>query len=205
MSKQTGPSYNTRGKKKQAVNENAVEIPNSYKELQKLIVEGIKDSLPIIFTEMEKRQADKLSVQLKCTEEDKVLCASNLFKDQVLEWWNNRVAAKGRDPAYAMGWGAFKTRIEKKYVPQNEREQIEGKFLSLNMIGTNHQEYSTKLLEYARIVPHLAIPDSNLIKRYIWGLIGEIRDMVKVANCENLDDVMDLGASLLSSLIRNQE
>ncbi|KAI3825316.1 hypothetical protein L1987_06798 [Smallanthus sonchifolius] len=29
--------------------------------------------------------------------------------------------------------------------------------------------------------------------------------MVKVANCENLDDAMDLGASLTSSLIRNQE
>ncbi|KAI3811354.1 hypothetical protein L1987_21075 [Smallanthus sonchifolius] len=167
MSKQNGPSYNTRGKRKHAVVENAAEIPHSQK--------------------------------------DKVLYASNLFKDQALEWWNNIVAAKGREAAYAMGWNAFKTRVEKKYVPQNESEQIEGKFLSLKMIGTNHQEYSTKLLEYARIVPRLATPESNLIKHYIWGLIGEIRDMVKVANCEHLNDAMDLGASLTSSLIRNQE
>ncbi|KAI3773494.1 hypothetical protein L1987_48024 [Smallanthus sonchifolius] len=309
MCKQTRPSYNTRGKRKQAVIENVAKVPDSRKELQKLITERIKDSLRMIFTEMEKRQAYKLSAQpsipnsihsqpltqhtrtitqskpitiksegsathptrktereryyhnssedegvgnnyghikkkrkmigctykmfqdfkpfnfsgreggiatlrwiektefvlriSKCAEEDKVLYASNLFKDQALEWWNNIVAAKGREAAYAIGWSAFKARVKKKYVPQNEREQIEGKFLSLKMIGTNHQEYATKLLEYARIVPHLTNPESNLIKRYIWGLIGEIRDMVKVVNCENLDDAMDLGASLTSSLIRN--
>ncbi|KAI3807632.1 hypothetical protein L1987_23564 [Smallanthus sonchifolius] len=311
MSKNTGPSQNTRGRKKQAVVENAAENTHSRADLQKLIAEGIKDSPPMIFDELEKRQAGKLSVQHsipksvhsqpltqhtrtisqskpvtlkpegstthktkktereeyyhnssedegmgnnyghvekkrkvvgctykmfqdckpynfsgreggiatlrwiektesvlainKCVEEDKVLYASNLFKDQALEWWNNIIAAKGREAAYTMGWSAFKSRIEKKYVPHNEREQIEGKFLSLKMIGTNHQEYSTKLLEYARIVPHIATPESNLIKRYIWGLIGEICDMVKVVNCENLDDAMDLGASLTSSLIRNQE
>ncbi|KAI3813694.1 hypothetical protein L1987_18424 [Smallanthus sonchifolius] len=104
-----------------------------------------------------------------------------------------------------MGWNSFKERVEKKYVPQNEREQIEGKFLSLKMIRTNHQEYSTKLLEYARIVPHLAVSESNLIKRYIWGLIREIRDMVKVAKCKTLHDAMDLGASLTDSLIWNRE
>ncbi|KAI3813693.1 hypothetical protein L1987_18423 [Smallanthus sonchifolius] len=53
MSKQTGPSYNTRGKRKQAMVENADEAPDSRKELHKLIAEGIKDSLPMIFTEME--------------------------------------------------------------------------------------------------------------------------------------------------------
>ncbi|KAI3754419.1 hypothetical protein L1987_54202 [Smallanthus sonchifolius] len=130
----------------------------------------------------------------KCAEDDKVLYASNLFQDQALEWWNNIITAKGRDATYVMGWSTFRARVEKKYVPQNEREQIEGKFLCLRMIGTNHLEYATKLLEYARIVPHLATPEYNLIKRYICGLIGEIRDMVKVANCQNLDDAMDLGA-----------
>ncbi|KAI3695449.1 hypothetical protein L1987_78446 [Smallanthus sonchifolius] len=123
----------------------------------------------------------------KCAKEDKVLYASNLFKDQALEWWNNIIAAKGREAAYAMGWNAFRAKVEKKYVPQNEREQIEGKYLSLRLNGTNHQEYATKILEYARIVPHLATPEPNLIKRYIW------------------DDAMDLGASLTTSLIRNQE
>ncbi|KAI3824123.1 hypothetical protein L1987_05572 [Smallanthus sonchifolius] len=47
------------------------------------------------------------------------------------------------------------------------------------MVDTNHQEYTTNLFEYARLVPHLATPESNLIKRYIWSLALEIRDMVK--------------------------
>ncbi|KAI3695450.1 hypothetical protein L1987_78447 [Smallanthus sonchifolius] len=61
MSKQTGPSQNTRGKRKQA--ENAAENNNSRVELQKMITEGIKNSFSVIFTELEKRQADRISVQ----------------------------------------------------------------------------------------------------------------------------------------------
>ncbi|KAI3815159.1 hypothetical protein L1987_14815 [Smallanthus sonchifolius] len=211
MSKNTGPSHHTRGKKKQTAVENTADVTESRKELQKMIVEGIKDSLPMIFTEMEKRQADKLFTQpsnlksthsqptrtitqskpitlkpegsvtrktkktgkeeyyhnssedesmgnnyghiekkrkvvgctykmfqdcksynffgreggiatlrwientefvlaiSKCAEEDKVLYASNLFKDQALEWWNNIVVSKGREAAYVMGWSVFKT------------------------------------------------------------------------------------------------
>ncbi|KAI3794889.1 hypothetical protein L1987_37530 [Smallanthus sonchifolius] len=63
MSKQTGPSQNTRGKKKHAVMDNAAENNEPRKELQKIITEGIKDSLPMIFTELEKRQADRIYVQ----------------------------------------------------------------------------------------------------------------------------------------------
>ncbi|KAI3810130.1 hypothetical protein L1987_19740 [Smallanthus sonchifolius] len=77
--------------------------------------------------------------------------------------------------------------------------------LAISKCAEKDKAYSTKLFEYARIVPHLSTPESNLIMRYIWDLIGEIHDMVKVAKCENLDDAMDLGVSLTSSLIRNQE
>ncbi|KAI3776791.1 hypothetical protein L1987_46581 [Smallanthus sonchifolius] len=211
MSKNTGPSQNTRGKRKQIAIENAAENPNSRKDLQKMITEGIKDSLPMIFTELEKRQADRLSAQplnlkfihsqptrtitqsqpitlkpessathktektrkekyyhnssedenmgnnyghiekkrkvvgytykmfqdckpynfsareggiatlrwiektesvlaiSKCAKKDKVLYASNLFKDQALEWWNNIIDAKGREATYAIGWRASLT------------------------------------------------------------------------------------------------
>ncbi|KAI3773654.1 hypothetical protein L1987_48184 [Smallanthus sonchifolius] len=60
MSKQTGPSQNTRGKKNQAVIENVAEVTTPRIELQKMIAEGIKDSLTMIFNEKDRRQADKL-------------------------------------------------------------------------------------------------------------------------------------------------
>ncbi|KAI3703816.1 hypothetical protein L1987_74011 [Smallanthus sonchifolius] len=141
----------------------------------------------------------------KCLEEDKVLYASNLFRDQALEWWNQVISAKGRDRAYAMGWPVFKERIGKKFCPMNERERIEHNFLNLRMTGTNDQDYVTKLFEYARLVPHLATPESNFIKRYIWGLVLEIRDLVKAAKPESMDDAIELGASFTNGLIRNRE
>ncbi|KAI3797696.1 hypothetical protein L1987_32959 [Smallanthus sonchifolius] len=141
----------------------------------------------------------------KCAEEDKVLYASNLFKNFALEWWNALVSAKGRERTYEMSWDSFKDRIKRKFCPINEMEQIEQKFLNLRMVGSNHQDYMTKLLEYARLVPHLATPESNLIKRYIYGLVSEIQDMVKVSKTKTIDDAMDLGAQLPDGMIRTLE
>ncbi|MFS7995487.1 hypothetical protein Hanom_Chr12g01118491 [Helianthus anomalus] len=44
----------------------------------------------------------------KCAEEDKVMYASHLFKEEALEWWNTVLQAKGSDMAYAMSWEEFK-------------------------------------------------------------------------------------------------
>ena len=40
----------------------------------------------------------------KCAEDDKVMYASHLFKEEALEWWNTVLQAKGRNMAYAMNW-----------------------------------------------------------------------------------------------------
>ncbi|KAI3695219.1 hypothetical protein L1987_78211 [Smallanthus sonchifolius] len=48
--------------------------------------------------------------------------------------------------------------------------------VTVMLIATNHVDYMTKMLEYARLVPHLATPESNLIKRYIYGLVSGTTD-----------------------------
>ncbi|KAI3773700.1 hypothetical protein L1987_48230 [Smallanthus sonchifolius] len=241
MSKQTGSSQNTRGKKKQTVIENATENNDSRKELQKMIVEGIKDSLPMIFTELEKRQADKSkeptiqpSNKKSVTHHNRTITQSRPItlkpkgstthttkKTKGEEYYHNSSEDEGMGNNY--GHVEKKRKVvgcTYKMFQHCEPYNFSGReggiatlrwvektesVLAINKCAEEDKEYSTKLLEYARIVQHLVTPELNLIKRYIWGLICEIRDMVKVANCENLDDAMDLGASLTSSLIRNQE
>ncbi|KAI3813852.1 hypothetical protein L1987_18587 [Smallanthus sonchifolius] len=142
---------------------------------------------------------------IKCADEDMVLYASNLFKDEALEWWNSIVQAMGRHKAYAMEWEEFKEMVIQKFCPINERERIETKFLNLRMEGTKHQEYISKMFEYARLVPHLSTPEPNLIKRYIWGLAEEIRDMVKATMPQTIASAVQLGAILTDGMIRKQE
>ncbi|KAI3811176.1 hypothetical protein L1987_20894 [Smallanthus sonchifolius] len=48
----------------------------------------------------------------KCADKDMVLYASNLFKDEALEWWNSIIQAMGRHKAYAMEWENFKEMLK---------------------------------------------------------------------------------------------
>ncbi|KAD5317282.1 hypothetical protein E3N88_17228 [Mikania micrantha] len=141
----------------------------------------------------------------KCAEEDMVLYASNSFKDGALEWWNSIIQTKGRTNACAMTWESFRDLVTRKFCPMNEKEQIERKFLTHRMIGAGHREYTSKYFEYARLVPHLVTPESNLISRYIWGLVSEIRDMVKAAMPQTIDSAVELAGLLTDGMVRTQE
>ncbi|GJR12344.1 putative reverse transcriptase domain-containing protein [Tanacetum coccineum] len=75
-----------------------------------------------------------------------------------LTWWNTQVQARGREAAMAMTWNEFKALLVEEFCPSNEME---------------------KFHELAKLVPHLVIPESSRIKRYIAGLAPEIRGMLR--------------------------
>ncbi|KAK1427604.1 hypothetical protein QVD17_16293 [Tagetes erecta] len=141
----------------------------------------------------------------KCSEDDKVLYATNSLKDNAMEWWNNQIQRKGRTTAYEMSWEEFSEAMLKRFCPRNEKEQIERKFLDLSMIGTNLKDYNTKFFEYSRFVPHLVTPEENMINRYIWGLVSEIRDTVKVAMPTTIDSAVELAGMMTDGMIRTRE
>ncbi|GKD44473.1 hypothetical protein Tco_1269118 [Tanacetum coccineum] len=47
------------------------------------------------------------------------------------------------------------------------------------MVGANHVTYTDQFHELAKLVPHLVTPESVRIKRYVAGLVPEIRRMLK--------------------------
>ncbi|KAJ0454110.1 putative nucleotidyltransferase, Ribonuclease H [Helianthus annuus] len=141
----------------------------------------------------------------KCAKEDKIMFASNLFKNAALEWWNTILQSRGSDRIYNMEWEEFKNMVERKFCPPNEKEQIANKFLNLRMTGVDSKGYTTTFFEYARIVPTLASPEPVLISRYIWGLIGEIRHVVKAARPQTIEEAVELANTLTDELIRTRE
>ncbi|KAF5798016.1 putative nucleotidyltransferase, Ribonuclease H [Helianthus annuus] len=154
------------------------------------------------------RWIEKTEVVLKiskCAEEDKIMFASNLFKNAALEWWNTILQSRGSDRIYNMEWEEFKNMVERKFCPPNEKEQIANKFLNLRMTGVDSKGYTTTFFEYARIVPTLASPEPVLISRYIWGLIGEIRHVVKAARPQTIEEAVELANTLTDELTRTRE
>ncbi|KAJ0527131.1 putative nucleotidyltransferase, Ribonuclease H [Helianthus annuus] len=141
----------------------------------------------------------------KCAKNDQVMYASNLFKEGALEWWNTVLQAKGRNRAYAMTWEEFKNLVERKFCPEYEKEQMANKFLTHRMLGVDCRGYTSTFFEYARVVPTLASPEPVLISRYIWGLISEIRNIVKAARPRTIDDAVELANTLTDELIRTRD
>ncbi|KAL8215915.1 hypothetical protein R6Q57_022752 [Mikania cordata] len=190
-----GPSANPRGQKKTLADVNEHVIRKA--ELQEIIAKEIKNAIPTIIAAMKDnknsnpenivtkakedtkgavvvlRWIKKIEAVIaisKCAEEDMVLYASNSFKYGALEWWSSIIQTKGRTNAYPMTWESFRDLVTRKFCPINEKEQIKQKFMTHRMVGAAHHEYTSKYFEYARLVPHLVTPESNLISRYIWGL-----------------------------------
>ncbi|KAJ0694546.1 hypothetical protein HanPI659440_Chr15g0610031 [Helianthus annuus] len=141
----------------------------------------------------------------KCAEEDKIMFASYLFKNSALEWWNTILQSKGSDMVYNLEWEEFKNMVERKLCHPNEKEQIANKFLNLKMTGVDSKGCTTTFFEYARIMPTLASPEPVLISRYIWGLISEIRHVVKAARPQTIEEAVELANTLTDELVRTQE
>ncbi|MFS7910916.1 putative transcription factor interactor and regulator CCHC(Zn) family [Helianthus anomalus] len=151
------------------------------------------------------RETEAVIAISKGAEEDKVMYASHLFKEGALEWWNTVLQAKGRNVAYAMSWEEFKPLMERKFCPGYQKEQMANKFLNHRMVGVDCRGYTSTFFEYARVIPTLASPEPVLISRYIWGLIGEIRNIVKAARPRTIDDVVELANTLTDELVRTRD
>ncbi|MFS7987804.1 putative nucleotidyltransferase, Ribonuclease H [Helianthus anomalus] len=79
------------------------------------------------------------------------------------------------------------------------------KFLNHRMTGVYCRNYTSTFFEYARVIPTLASPEPVLISRYIWGLISEIRNIVKAARPPTIDDAVELANTLTDELVRTRE
>ena len=73
------------------------------------------------------------------------------------------------------------------------------------MTGVDCRGYTSTFFEYARVVPNLASPEPVLISRYIWGLISELRNIVKAARPRTIDDAVELANTLTDELIRTRD
>ncbi|GJV29802.1 putative reverse transcriptase domain-containing protein [Tanacetum coccineum] len=64
-------------------------------------------------------------------------------------------------------------------IKSNEMEKLKNEFWNHKMVGANHDAYTDRFHELAKLVSHLVTPESSRIKRYIAGLALEIRGMLQ--------------------------
>ncbi|GJW99293.1 putative reverse transcriptase domain-containing protein [Tanacetum coccineum] len=97
----------------------------------------------------------------------------------------------------AMTWNDFKELMVEEFCPSNEMEKLENEFSNHKMVGANHAAYTDRFHALAKLVPHLVTPESSRIKRYIAGLVPEIRGMLRATQPTTIQNAI-LRAGILT-------
>ena len=82
-------------------------------------------------------------------------------------------------------------------------QKLEHEFYHHTMVGTDHTAYTDRFHELARLVPHMVTPESKRIERYIYGLVPEIRGMVKATEPPTIQSAILKAATLTDEMVRN--
>nr|GEX37734.1 hypothetical protein [Tanacetum cinerariifolium] len=67
------------------------------------------------------------------------------------------------------------------------------------MVGAGHAAYIERFHELDRLVPHLVTPESRKIKRYVYSLASQIREMVEATEAKT----MQISGALTDKAVRN--
>ncbi|GKA01126.1 putative reverse transcriptase domain-containing protein [Tanacetum coccineum] len=91
----------------------------------------------------------------------------------------------------------------KEFCPSHEMQKLETELWNHAMVGAGHAAYTNRFHELARLVPHLVIPESRKIKRYMYGLAPQIRGMVAATKPKTIQKAVQISGALTDEAVRN--
>lgn len=138
-----------------------------------------------------------------CAIHQRVKYAACLLSEKALTWLNTQIQARSREAAVGMTWDDFKGLLKEEYCPGNEMQKLENEFWHHSMVGAGHATYTDRFHELAKLVPHLATPESKRIERYIYGLVPEIRGTVKTTEPATIQSAILRAGTLTDEMVRN--
>ncbi|GKD04008.1 putative reverse transcriptase domain-containing protein [Tanacetum coccineum] len=108
-----------------------------------------------------------------------------------------------RETAVGMSWEDFKNLTREEFCLVNEIQKLEVEFWNHAMVKAGHAAYTDRFHELARLVPHLVTLENKRIKRYIYGLAPQIRDMVAETKPTIIQKAMQKASTPTDESIRN--
>ncbi|GJU82977.1 putative reverse transcriptase domain-containing protein [Tanacetum coccineum] len=97
---------------------------------------------------------------------------------------------RGCEVARGMSWADFKVFLVEDFYPINKMEKLESELWNHTMVGANHAGYTDWFHELAKQVSHLVTPKSKRIRRYINGLVPQIRGMLRATQPTTIHSVI---------------
>ncbi|GKA89812.1 putative reverse transcriptase domain-containing protein [Tanacetum coccineum] len=128
---------------------------------------------------------------------------SGSFMGKDLMWWNSQIRTLSQKVVVSMSWNDFKFLMIEEFCPSHEMQKLESELWNQIMVRAGHAAYTERFHELARLVPHLATPESRKIKRYVYGLTPQIREMVATMEPKTLQKAMQISGAPTDEDVRN--
>ncbi|XP_073131640.1 uncharacterized protein [Henckelia pumila] len=135
---------------------------------------------------------------MQITDEDRLRCATYMFRDDARVWWNGAKAALNLT---TLTWNGFKDVFYGKYFTVSTRNRLAREFLEIRQGNMSIAEYVKKFERGRYFVPMISGDPAEELKHFTEGLNAFIRKDVRLSGAKNYKDAVD--QAMLSEKDRN--
>ncbi|KAJ4970008.1 hypothetical protein NE237_003107 [Protea cynaroides] len=114
---------------------------------------------------------------MTCSDDEKVLFATHMLKEDANAWWNP-TRAYLETKHTQVDWEAFKVAFFDKYFPKSFRDQMEREFLNLQQSQSTVDAYQQRYDELFFFAPTSMQEEETKTRRFTMGLRGGIREHI---------------------------
>ena len=128
-------------------------------------------------------------VQMHCTAEEKLECATSLLQDEAYQWW---VSMTRTAPLESITWKFFSDEFKKHYVGRIYLANMRREFHNLRQRQMSVTEYQREFTRLSKYAPEILVSEEKKCRRFEDGFNDHIRahviaffheDFSKIVTC----------------------
>ena len=135
------------------------------------------------------KRTKRMLVQMHCTAEEKLECATSLLQDEAYQWW---VSVTRTAPPERVTWKFFLDEFKKHYVGRIYLSSIRREFPNLKQRQMSVIEYQREFTRLSKYAPQILVSEEEKCRRFEVGLNDHIQahvtgffheDFSKIVTC----------------------
>ena len=123
---------------------------------------GRKDDVPFMAENWLER-IERMLLQLHCTAEEKLECATSLLQDEAYQWW---VSMTRTAPPDRVTWKFFLDEFKKHYVGRIYLSNMRREFHNLNQRQMSVIEYQREFTRLRKYAPKILVSEEEKCRRF---------------------------------------
>jgi hypothetical protein len=134
---------------------------------------------------------EKIFRMADCTEEEKIIFATNQFRGAAEDWWET-AQRRMRTSGMEMNWNNFKKVMSEKYLSGTYKVRKEQEYLQLKHGNMSVTEFTRKFEELSHYSTHNEYAGNEMwkVNQYKHALRGEIYAVVSQQRLTNFDEMV---------------